>query len=134
MKISIIIPTYNEAEQIAALLQYLWKEGKEELEEIIVCDGGSTDGTRQLAARGGARVVAAPKKGRAAQMNHGATLAAAPCLYFLHADTYPPKGFTAAIAQAIGQGFGSGCFRLQFDHPHWFLRANCWFTRFDVNN
>jgi hypothetical protein len=34
---------------------------------------------------------------------------------------------------AIRQGYGSGCYRLAFDQPHWFLRANCWFTRFNLN-
>ncbi len=32
------------------------------------------------------------------------------------------------------KGFGSGCFRLAFDHQHWFLKANAWVTRFDVNS
>ncbi len=104
------------------------------IQEIIVVDGGSTDATLQRAAEAGARAVSSPKKGRAAQMNYGASLATTPLLYFLHADTIPPASFIDDIIRAKGQGYTSGCFMLSFDHSHWFLRANCWFTRFDVNH
>jgi hypothetical protein len=42
-------------------------------------------------------------------------------------------GFTTQILEAYKQGAKSGCFRLAFDHDHWFLKANCWFTRFNIN-
>ncbi|MEO6851650.1 MAG: hypothetical protein ABI166_13500, partial [Mucilaginibacter sp.] len=54
-------------------------------------------------------------------------------LYFLHADTIPPKGYLVDIKEAVTNGYATGCFMLSFDHPHWFLKANCWFTRFDVD-
>ncbi len=54
-------------------------------------------------------------------------------LYFLHADTVPPQNFSLDISNAIKQGYTSGCYMLSFDHQHWFLKANCWFTRFDIN-
>jgi hypothetical protein len=54
-------------------------------------------------------------------------------VYFLHADSYPPAGFTEDITEAVRAGYGSGCYRLSFDRSHWFLRANCWFTRFNVD-
>ena len=128
--VSIVIPTFNEAAGIGPLLDYLRREaaGDGPL-EIIVADGGSTDATRDRAAQAGARVLRCPRKGRAAQLNHGARAAAGAVLYFLHADSYPPPGFLADIRRALGQGAGSGCFRLAFDHPHWFLRANAWLTR-----
>ena len=66
-------------------------------------------------------------------MNEGATASSGDILYFLHADTFPPAAFEAQIKQAVEQGSGSGCFRLRFDFPHWFLRLNAWFTRFDVD-
>jgi rSAM/selenodomain-associated transferase 2 len=133
--VSIIIPTYNEAVGIEALLHHLRQAGAgaNAAAEIIVADGGSTDHTAALARRAGARVVACPRKGRAAQLNHGARQAAGRILYFLHADTLPPTGFLTDIRRAVAAGYGCGCYRLAFDEPHWFLRANAWFTRFDVN-
>jgi GT2 family glycosyltransferase len=66
-------------------------------------------------------------------MNAGASLAKGEILYFLHADSIPPMGFISRILEAMNGGAVSGCFRLAFDHDHWFLRANSWFTRFNVN-
>ncbi len=66
-------------------------------------------------------------------MNYGASLATGDLLYFLHADSYPPAGFAAFIQNSIRSGYQSGCFRLRFDYPHWFLKVNAWFTRFDWN-
>ena len=129
--ISIIIPTFNEEGQIGALVQHLSRHDAEV--EIIVADGGSTDATVTQAEAAGARVISCARKGRAAQMNQGAAAARGEVLYFLHADSYPPQHFHSDILQALAQGCDSGCYRLRFDHPHWFLRANCWFTRFNLN-
>lgn len=132
--ISIIIPTYNEADQIKTTIQRIWEYDKSNLVgEIIVADGGSTDNTVGTAETEGVKVVASPKKGRAAQMNHGASLATHEILYFLHADTIPPDDFSDDILKAVRNGAGAGCYRLKFTIDHWFLRANCWFTRFNVN-
>jgi len=131
--ISIIIPTYNEAGQIAGTIGRLNDITANGDVEIIVSDGGSTDQTMQLAKDSGATVSLSKRKGRAAQMNAGAAIAKGNILYFLHADTIPPEGFLSDIIEAVAQGYPAGCFMLSFDHPHWFLKANCWFTRFDVN-
>ena len=129
--ITIIIPTYNEAAFIGATLARLRAISGGVVWEVIVVDGGSTDGTVEEALEGGARVVRSAK-GRAVQMNTGAAAATTDLLYFLHAETLPPEGFTTLIALAVDNGAVAGCFRLSFDHDHWFLRANCWFTRFNV--
>ena len=131
--ISIIIPTYNEEDQIAQTIAAIHKARGTHTVEIIVTDGGSTDNTFDLASKHGATVVKSERKGRAAQMNKGATVATYSLLYFLHADSIPPNNFTTKILEAHGKGATSGCFRLAFDYPHWFLRMNAWFTRFDVN-
>ncbi|WP_207428995.1 TIGR04283 family arsenosugar biosynthesis glycosyltransferase [Pedobacter sp. SYSU D00535] len=132
--ISIIIPAFNEASCIGNTIRRI-KEiaDADHIREVIVVDGGSTDETLQIAARAGAKAVISPIKGRSAQMNYGASLATAEVLYFLHADTLPPEGFSHDILSAVAQGQHAGCFMLAFDHPHWFLQANCWFTRFDFN-
>ena len=54
-------------------------------------------------------------------------------LYFLHADSFPPENYAGKIEEQIKNGYSIGCFCLQFDNHHWFLKANAWFTRFDVN-
>ncbi len=132
--ISVIIPTYNEAGHIKATLQKLWLYDESNLiKEIIIVDGGSTDATVEQAAAESVKVVVCPNKGRAAQMNYGASLAAEKILYFLHADTIPPPAFSTDIVQALGNGFMAGCYMLSFDYNHWFLKANCWFSRFDVD-
>lgn len=129
---SIIIPAYKEADAIGALVQYLRRAcGEQAGVEIIVADGQSPDATAAIAEAAGARVLRCPRKGRAAQMNHGANAAHGRILYFLHADSYPPPSFLADIRRAVQQGYGSGCYQLAFDHPHWFLRASAWFTRFN---
>lgn len=132
--ISVIIPTYNEAAHIKATIRRLWEYDEASLiQEIIIADGGSSDDTVALALTEGVQVVVCPRKGRAAQMNFGAAAASQKILYFLHADTIPPRNFTTDIKNKVDNGLSAGCFMLQFDYNHWFLNANCWFTRFDVD-
>jgi rSAM/selenodomain-associated transferase 2 len=131
--LSIIIPTYNEADQIAYTISKIHAASGKHVTEIIVTDGSSTDDTVAIAKQSGASVISCERKGRAAQMNKGASVAQYDLLYFLHADSIPPKDFTTQIVNAYNNGVVSGCFRLAFDHPHWFLKTNAWFTRFDID-
>lgn len=120
--ISIVIPTYNEAEGIQRIVRYPLTSGSVAAPEIIVSDGGSTDHTPELAGAAGARVIQSPEKGRAAEINAGAAVATGDVLYFLHADTCPPAQYQAAIQQSCISGYGAGCFRLRFDDDHRFLQ------------
>lgn len=129
--ISIIIPAYNEEGYIGKLVSYLVSCNEYPvLQEIIVVDGGSNDRTITQAKDAGAQVIISPIKGRAAQMNYGAFIARGSVLYFLHADSFPPKNFSEYIVTSMNRGINGGCFRLQFDDCHWFLRTAAWFTRF----
>ena len=101
------------------------------LHEIIVVDGGSTDQTVIRAKQLGATVIHSPKRGRAQQMNFGAQKATADLLYFVHADTLPPKTFVSDIHTAITDGFPIGCYRFEFNSPRKLLKLNAYFTRFD---
>ena len=130
-ELSIIIPTLNEAPRLQALLPYLASHaGAGTLPEIIVADGGSTDGTRKIARTLGAVVVTAPR-GRASQMNAGAGRARGRILYFLHADTVPPRDFQSLITKTMAERATAGCFRLRFEPSDRFLDAFAWCTRFN---
>lgn len=132
MKISIIIPTYNEAGNIGKLVNYLKANSNASVSEIIVTDGGSTDNTIKIAASEGAIAMLSPDKGRAAQMNYGASIAKGDVLYFIHADTLPPKQFTNDILNAIINGYDFGRYKTRFLSGNPILRINEWFTRFDL--
>lgn len=132
MNISIIIPTLQEVQHIPSLVPYLRQHGGEAVREILVVDGGSTDGTVEAARAAGAMVWQVPKEGasRAAQMNLGAAHATGQVLYFVHADTLPPTTFASDIQKALRDGYVMGCYRYQFDSPRWILKFNAWFVRF----
>lgn len=132
--ISVIIPTFNEEACIEKTITYLKSNvAHDQAFEVLVCDGGSTDSTIQLADAAGAKTWVSPLKGRSAQMNFGASKANGQILYFLHADTIPPVDFAQHIIDQVNKGYQAGCFTLSFDEVHWFLKANCWFTSFDFN-
>jgi len=131
MTISIIIPVYNEAENIGKLISYLKQYKESTVVEIIVVDAGSIDDTVMIAKNAGAATLISPKKGRAAQMNYGASIAKGSVLYFIHADTFPPITFTKDITEAVEKGFGLGRYRTKFHSHKWYLKINAWFTRFD---
>ena len=133
MKLSVIIPTKDEARNLPELLPLLRRELSGHPHEIIVVDAGSQDGTLETARQYGATLaVQAPKPGRATQQNHGAALATGDTLYFVHADTRPPAGFHADIADSLAQGFEAGCYRSSYDTRNPFMKFNAWLTRFDL--
>lgn len=141
-KISIIIPILNEAETIKKLLNYLLKNSSKETSlEIIIVDGGSTDGSLEiielfLSGKTQSRPTSDlstaleetriklinSEKGRAKQMNLGAKQATGNVLYFLHADSFPPKNFDKLIITEIEKGINAGCFIMKFDSNHWWLK------------
>lgn len=125
-----IVPTLNEAPRIAALLASL---GAQVFRERIVVDGGSKDGTFQIAERVlGVTAIASPR-GRGAQLNAGAARARSEILLFLHADTRLPDNAGAMIAAALDDpSVVGGCFRLSFDEPGVLLSLYAWTTRFET--
>lgn len=129
--ISIIIPTFNEESSIKKLIQFLRLHSSPQHTEIIISDGGSTDNTIEIATDAGAQSVLSPAKGRAAQMNFGASIAKGTFLYFVHADTCPPATFVTDIINAGEDGFDFGRYRTKFDSRKFILKVNAFFTRFD---
>ncbi len=137
MKISIIIPILNEATTISNLVAHLIRfcANQEHLEEIVIVDGGSVDGSQcvvnNLSKNYSAKIVLhSSKKGRAKQLNAGAAVARGNVLYFLHADSFPPKDYDRFIINEVTKGNQAGCFRMKFDSNHWWLRLLGWFTKF----
>ena len=110
--ISVVIPTVDEAEQLPGCLEALRGQAAHEL---IVADGGSTDGTGQIASEAGAVLVECEHRQRAAQMSLGAARATGDILLFLHADTRLPAGALAAVERAVAGGAEGGCFRLRLE-------------------
>ncbi len=131
MNISIIIPTYNEEQHMVALINFLQKYGSDKVTEIIVSDGGSEDGTFAVAAKMGIKAVSSPVKGRAGQMNFGASMAKSDILYFVHADTFPTQSFVNDIFKAVEGGYELGRYKTKFISHKPILKINEWFTRFD---
>ncbi|MGV8899290.1 MAG: TIGR04283 family arsenosugar biosynthesis glycosyltransferase [Burkholderiaceae bacterium] len=102
MKLSIIVPVFNEAHALPLLLERLLPlvQMADHGCELIIADGGSNDGSAEIAECAGCTLVRAPR-GRARQMNAGAARASGEILLFLHADTQLPDGAAVLIAQAL---------------------------------
>jgi hypothetical protein len=121
--ISVIIPVLNEGTAIVDAVHRLRQVPGI---EVIVADGGSSDGTPEAAASCGATVVHAPQ-GRAVQMNAGAVNAHSEILLFLHADTHLPDGFDAQIRSVLADpGVIAGSFSLGFDDESLPMKITAW--------
>ncbi|MTI19956.1 glycosyltransferase [Fulvivirga sp. RKSG066] len=127
--ISLIIPTFNEERRIADLINYLRDNAGLNIIEILVVDGGSSDQTVLAAEAAGAEVHTISKKSRAVQMNYAVSQVKGEVIYFVHADTRPPKNYGQLIDGVIRSGKKAGCFTSIFDWNHPFLRFCNFFSR-----
>lgn len=116
MKISIIIPVYNEESTIEKLkVSLLPLKGRC---EIIFVDGGSTDASAALI--GADYPVLHSPKGRARQMNLGAKNSTGDVLFFLHCDSEVPP-FALEEIEEVMENHRAGCFGIAFHSRHFFL-------------
>lgn len=92
-RISVVIPTLNAEAGLAAAIGSV----RDGTAEIIVADGGSTDGSRDVAQAAGARIVESDK-GRGLQLYAGGAVAAEDWILFLHADTRLSGGWETEVA------------------------------------
>ncbi len=126
MRISIIIPTLNEAHQIDRRVCHVRHQDRNG--EVIVVDGGSEDETCAKAKQAGARVLVSDERGRGAQLRLGAEAATGDVLVFLHADTHLPETALQAIrARLEDPAIIGGNFRIVFDGSSDFAK---WLTGF----
>jgi len=131
--ISVVIPAYNEERVLPGTLAALFTQAGDY--EVIVVDGGSTDGTRQVLHRfefcapssrvtcHSSRLALEAPKGRASQMNVGAKQARGEWLLFLHADTVlPPEAIQRLNEMEADQTIQAGGFMHRFSGDDWRLR------------
>ena len=116
MSLSVVVPVFDDARHLETLLAALDQTCPGA--EVIVADGGSQDGSADVASRHpGVRLVSSGR-GRGRQMNAGAARARGEVLLFLHADTMLPPGSADAVREALADpSFVYGRFDVRFDSP-----------------
>lgn len=122
--ITLVIPVLDEAATLPAALAALQPLRRDDV-EIIVVDGGSSDGTAELAHASADRVLSSPR-GRSTQMNIGGRHARGDWLLFLHIDTRLPSGAIDAIRAAVDGGARWGRFDVRIDSAAPLLRLVGW--------
>lgn len=125
MRLTAVIPALNEAPHIAAAIVAARMAG---FDEIIAVDGGSDDGTPELASAADVVLISPP--GRATQQNLGAAMATGDVLCFLHADCRLHPGSGEAIRAALAdETVIGGCFVQHIDAAEWRYRWLEWGNR-----
>ena len=134
-RVSVVIPTLNEADGLPQLLAVLAHEP--DLREIIVADSGSDDGTQLVALQLGAKVIST-ERGRGCALREGAAATSGNILLFLHADSIFPPGGLGSIVRVLDRNLriAGGNFRVVFDVDTPFTRRLAavygWIRRFSL--
>lgn len=124
-RLTVVVPVLNEAGTLVQTLQDL-QPLRSRGAEVIVVDGGSTDGSREAAATLADGVLQA-ERGRARQLQAGAQAAQGDMLWFLHADTRIPEAADILIRTALaGAGDCWGWFDVRLAGRHPLLRYTGW--------
>lgn len=118
MKISVIIPVYNEEKTIIQMKKTL--QPIKNRCEILFVDGGSTDKTVSMISDE-FKVIASPK-GRAKQMNYGAKKSTGEVLFFLHCDSEIPPEALEEIENVM-KSFRAGCFGIEFNTSNFWMKC-----------
>jgi len=124
VKISLIVPAFNEAKLLGTTLACIREASRGLDVELIVCDNNSTDRTAEIARQGGATVVFEPVNQISRARNAGAAAASGDWLVFVDADSFPSRELFAELAGAIAAGrcIGGGA-TVRFDEADRSARA-----------
>jgi Glycosyltransferases involved in cell wall biogenesis len=127
-RISIIVPVWNEAPLICPFLEHVRERAPET--EIIVADGGSSDGTAELAEKFADRIVRT-RRNRAVQMNAGARVASGDVLWFLHVDVELPPQCSDEIGRTLNDpNVAGGYFRIRLPQSPFVYRLTDSFAHY----
>lgn len=129
--LSAIVPLYNEEEMAESVIRQCRKIRKPR--EIILVDGGSTDGTVErlraaVSEDDGIRIISSPR-GRGTQLNAGAEAAAGEILFFFHGDCQLPEDPAGEIKNVL-KDHRWGCFGVRFHSRNFFMYTNKWISNF----
>lgn len=132
MKISVVIPAFNEAKLLPATLQAVARarsafHQRGWLSEVVVCDNNSTDGTGEIARAAGAEVVFEPVNQIGRARNTGSKAARGEWLIFVDADSEPSAALFAEVVRRIetGRVLAGGALVALADGPPW-VHAGAW--------
>src|SRR2546429_712207 len=127
-RISIVVPVWNEAPLICPFLEHVRERAPET--EIIVVDGGSSDGTAELAEKFADRIVRT-RRNRAVQMNAGAREASGDVLWFLHVDVELPAQCLDEIGRTLNDpNVAGGYFRIRLPQSPFVYRLTDSFAHY----
>ena len=130
LRFSFVVPALNEAVLLAHLLdsiRSLEKSDKAVVHEIIVVDANSTDGTAELAAAGGCKVVAAERGNVSQSRNVGADVATGNVLAFIDADCELPADWMERVASALSEGHVAAGMNMASPGTNAPWVERCWF-------
>ncbi len=126
MRVSAIIPALNEAKNIARCIEAARRDYAPDALEVIVVDGGSTDGTPARVPDDVTLLIS--PRGRALQLNRGARAATGEILVFCHADSQLPAGWRKAVVDALNAPeVSGGTFQTLILPANWMMKIrNRW--------
>ena len=133
MKLSIVIPTCNEQQNLVKRLSFLNEQTNKYPIEIIISDSPESIDESEMICNTYSNVnyFLSEHKGRSFQMNFGANKATGDVFLFLHADVILPNDFYNQLLNAFNNGFKAGFFSYYFDRETFLLRMNSSFTNKD---
>ncbi len=128
--LSVVIPSIEPIDTVKEFLPEIRLRSNQFLVEFLLVDATFQADVNNFCDELGVKYVVSSRKGRAFQMNFGASQAAHDILFFLHIDSIPPPDFARMVLDAVQNQQDCGCFRLRFAPSTIFLSFWAFFSRF----